>query len=102
MVFMSWNYSIHGTAFRAQPHSRTASTGLLISGGAPVLGSREFDPKYVGFRTTSFDGAFAFCTDKAGNSNAGHEFRNGTGKGVIGPELTDDERWAIIEYLKSM
>ena len=66
------------------------------------LGSREFDPKYVGFRTTAFDGAFEFRTDQPGNTNVGHEFRNGAGKGVIGPELTDDERWAIIEYLKSM
>ena len=39
-----------------------------------------------------------------GNWNSGHEFRNGyTGKpehGVIGPELSDPERYAIIEYLK--
>ena len=66
------------------------------------LGSREFDPKYVGFRTAAFAGGFAFCTDKPGNSNAGHEFSSRQGSGVIGPELTDDERWAIIEYLKSM
>jgi len=41
-------------------------------------------------------------TTKPGNSNAGHEFRNapaGT-KGVIGPELSDEQRWDLIEYLK--
>ena len=66
-------------------------------------GSREFDPKYVGYRSEKFDGGFEFRTDRVGNSNAGHEFRNAPlGNGVIGPELTDDERWAIIEYLKML
>jgi hypothetical protein len=70
-------------------------------------GSREFDPKYVGFKTNKFEGAFEFRSDQPddphpGNSNAGHEFRNGAGKGIIGPELSDEERWAIIEYLKTL
>ena len=50
---------------------------------------------------------FEFRTDQPddphpGNSNAGHEFRNTPGKGVIGPELSDEERWALIEYLKTL
>jgi mono/diheme cytochrome c family protein len=68
------------------------------------VGSREFDPKLVGYATGKFEGAFLFDTGAPGNSNTGHEFRNapaGT-KGVIGPELSDAERWAIIEYLKTM
>jgi len=66
-------------------------------------GSREFDPKYVGYSTSPFEGGFEFRTSDVGNSNAGHEFRNApVGNGVIGPELTDDERWAIIEYLKTL
>lgn len=65
------------------------------------VGSREFDPKYVGFHTEKFEGSFEFRTDQPGNFNRGHEFRDAPeGNGVIGPELTDDERWAIIEYLK--
>ncbi|HEX4486594.1 MAG TPA: di-heme-cytochrome C peroxidase [Terriglobales bacterium] len=65
------------------------------------LGSREFDPRNVGFATTNFEGAFEFRNDVQGNSNAGHEFKNAPlGNGVIGPELSDDERWALIEYLK--
>lgn len=71
------------------------------------VGNREFDPKNVGFSTAKFENGFEFHTDQPndphpGNSNAGHEFRKSPGKGVIGPELSDDERWAIIEYLKSM
>ncbi len=71
------------------------------------VGSREFDPKNVGYSTAKIDGAFEFRTDQPndphpGNSNAGHEFSNKKGNGVIGRELTDEERWAIIEYLKTL
>lgn len=65
-------------------------------------GSRSFDPVRVGYQREAFPGAFGFHTDAVGNSNAGHEFSNKGGKGVIGPELTDPERWALIEYLKSL
>jgi mono/diheme cytochrome c family protein len=84
---------------------------LLIPAGQRdkvfYVGSREFDPKAVGYSTSKIDGAFEFRTDQPndshpGNSNAGHEFSNTPGKGVIGRELTDDERWAIIEYLKTL
>ena len=71
------------------------------------VGSREFDPKYVGYDTEPFQGAFEYVTDQPGNphpgnSNSGHEFRNGKGPGIIGPELSDEERWALIEYLKTL
>jgi hypothetical protein len=71
------------------------------------VGSREFDPQNVGYSTAKIDGAFEFRTDQPndphpGNSNAGHEFSNNKGKGVIGRELTEEERWAIIEYLKTL
>ncbi len=66
-------------------------------------GSREFDPKHVGYASTPFENGFVFDTTKTGNGNTGHEFKNGPrSKGVIGPELTDEDRWAIIEYLKVM
>ena len=42
-------------------------------------------------------------TTLLGNSNAGHSFQTGPrGEGIIGPLLTDDERWALVEYLKSI
>jgi hypothetical protein len=55
------------------------------------------------------DRGFWYDTSIPGNFNIGHEFRAGYGgnapgsspsPGVIGPELTDDERWALVEYLK--
>jgi hypothetical protein len=54
------------------------------------VGSRTFDPANVGFDNT---GAFTLDTSLPGNSNAGHEF---------GTNLSDDEKWALIEYMKSL
>lgn len=66
------------------------------------LGSRQFDPERVGYSTDCASGTFELDTRTDGNSNAGHEFRDGPrGNGVIGRALTDDERWALIEFLKS-
>jgi hypothetical protein len=62
----------------------------------------EFDAKRVGYKAGKIKNAFKFDTSKKGNSNAGHEYRDGPRtKGVIGPALTDEERWALVEYLKT-
>jgi len=62
---------------------------------------REFDPVKVGLDTKS--GTFLIDTTLRGNSNAGHSFEDGPrGNGVIGPLLTEEQRWAIVEYLKSI
>jgi hypothetical protein len=66
------------------------------------LGNREYDPVYVGYRTEKFSGGFRLDTSIRGNSNSGHEFNSGAGKGIIGPLLTPDERRALIEYLKTL
>ena len=64
---------------------------------------RDFDPVKVGVDTTGNSGKFLFDTSLEGNSNAGHSFENGPlGNGVIGPLLTDEQRWELIEYLKSI
>jgi hypothetical protein len=63
----------------------------------------DFDPVKVGLDTTATSGTFLMDTTLLGNSNAGHSFQDGPrGNGVIGPLLKDDERWAIVEYLKSI
>jgi mono/diheme cytochrome c family protein len=67
------------------------------------LGSKVFDPVKVGFDGRQMPGATHFDTSLPGNANTGHWFRNGpTGKGVIGPALSAEERAQIIEYLKSL
>jgi hypothetical protein len=62
-----------------------------------MVGSRVFDPKNVGYVTdqSPFKNA-TFVTDPMnanGNGNGGHEY---------GTDLTPNERWAIIEYLKTL
>ena len=64
---------------------------------------REFDPVKVGLDTACKPGTYVLDTAMRGNSNAGHSFENAPrGNGVIGPLLTDDQRWALVEYLKSI
>lgn len=74
------------------------------------VGRREYDPVSLGYDITPLSkSGFWFDTTIEGNLNTGHEFRAGyvpykpgnpPQYGVIGPELTPDERWQIIEYLK--
>jgi hypothetical protein len=63
-----------------------------------TVGTRQFDPVQVGFRTDA-PGFPKFQVEGPdgrpipGNSNAGHEF---------GWDLSDDECWQLVEYLKSL
>jgi mono/diheme cytochrome c family protein len=71
------------------------------------LGSREYDPVKLGYKSDPIAGGFEFDTSIRGNSNRGHEFRkdydkNKEIKGVIGPALSADDRKALIEYLKTL
>jgi hypothetical protein len=63
------------------------------------IGSMEFDPKNVGYDTIQVKESFLFDTSLAGNSNSGHEY--GAGYGGL-PALTDEERWQLIEYIKTL
>lgn len=63
---------------------------------------REFDPVKLGIDTSGKSGQYLVDTRLVGNSNSGHSFESKPGPGVIGPELTDSQRYAIIEYLKSI
>jgi hypothetical protein len=64
-----------------------------------------FDPVRVGLvNAPTIEKGFWLDTSIPGNRNIGHEFKAGyqpeAGRGIIGPELTDNERMAIVEYLK--
>ncbi|MGI9435793.1 MAG: di-heme-cytochrome C peroxidase [Geminicoccaceae bacterium] len=67
------------------------------------VGSRKFDPTKVGYDTTCEGGLFEVDTAIPGNLNTGHEFAEGAKEksGVIGPRLSPEDRWALIEFLKS-
>jgi hypothetical protein len=103
-------------AYKARPLNGVwSSAPFLHSGAVPnlyqlllpakdrvkqfYLGSMEFDPKNVGYVMTQVKDAFLFDTTLAGNSNAGHEY--GAGYGNVSA-LTEDERWALIEYIKTL
>jgi hypothetical protein len=70
---------------------------LKPAAGRPAtfyVGSWEFDPERVGFEWSSpFATAFLFDTSIAGNSNLGHEH---------GTQLSQEERMALIEFLKTL
>ena len=63
----------------------------------------DFDPVKVGLDTSATSGTFLMDTTLLGNSNAGHSFQDGPrGDGIIGPLFSDEQRWALVEYLKSI
>ncbi len=67
------------------------------------LGTKQFDPVKVGYNPSELKGGYLYKVENTGNSNQGHEFKDGPrGKGVIGPALSPEERWALVEYLKSL
>jgi mono/diheme cytochrome c family protein len=56
------------------------------------VGRMEYDPRKVGYVS---DGQVPFVVDTGvpGNSNRGHEY---------GAKLSDGDRWALVEYLKTL
>lgn len=73
------------------------------------VGSRRFDPVNVGFETGATPGAFEFRVKDGngpipGNSNAGHEGHRFTQtmENGVWRDFTDDERWALVEYMKAL
>jgi len=62
-----------------------------------MVGSQSYDPVHVGYVTDSSpykDGNLVVGAGAApGNSNAGHNY---------GTALSDDDRWALLEYLKQL
>ena len=68
------------------------------------VGSREFDPEKVGFKTEGYEG-FLYRTSIWGNDNGGHEYASGRSPQLDGtylPALTKEERLDLLEYLKSL
>jgi len=67
------------------------------------LGSKRFLPEKVGYETVEAEGRSKFDPALPGNSNAGHWFQDGPrGNGVVGPALTEADRLALVEYLKTL
>lgn len=69
-----------------------------------MVGSREFDPVRVGFRQSGYEG-FKFITRNLGNQNIGHEYAAGKTaqpNGAILPALSEEQRYELLEFLKTL
>ena len=103
-----------GLVYKARPlNGIWASAPYLHNGSVPTLwnllqtpearpvkfqvGSREFDPINVGFITdlgpSTFNVLDADGKSIAGNANSGHTY---------GTTLTNDDKWALVEYMKTL
>lgn len=120
-----------GRGYKARPLNGVWATGpFLHNGSVPTLddllrpadqrpryvqlGGLAFDPIKVGVLQPELDresypeyveGTFIVDTILPGNRNTGHAFgtsADGDKTGVIGPQFTDQQRAALIEYLKGL
>lgn len=67
-----------------------------------TYGTREFDPVNLGYTEDASLGDSILDTTIAGNHNTGHWWTDDTSRpGRIGPALSDDDKYAIIEFLKA-
>ncbi len=77
------------------PYEKNGALGLGLVGGIPQMPDGKTD-------------SFKYKASEVGNDNAGHGFTSaydpevGPRDGVIGRELTEDEKMAVIEYVKSL
>ncbi len=112
--FTQTDKNLDGLVYKGRPlNGIWATAPYLHNGSVPTLwdlmtppkqrprefwvGSREFDPEKVGFRTDEGKNLFR-VNDKngkvmEGNSNLGHNY---------GTHLTERERRAIVEYMKTL
>jgi hypothetical protein len=57
------------------------------------VGHAEYDPVRMGYTMTAPAGTDQFDTSQPGNANTGHEY---------GTDLSEEERMALLEYLKTL
>jgi processive rubber oxygenase RoxA-like protein len=98
------------TTYKARPLDGIAFTApYLHNGSVPSLyemllppaqrtkqfyvGSRNFDAKHIGFSTDQEPESVLLDTTQLGNSNSGHTY---------GTDLTESDRMALIEYMKTI
>ena len=59
-----------------------------------ALGTRAYDPVKVGYVTIAPENRFVFAANLEGNGNTGHDY--GASK------MSDADRWALVEYMKTL
>jgi hypothetical protein len=91
---------LNGVAFTA-PYLHNGSVASIYELLLPAaerrrefyVGSKQFDPVYLGYSTNWEPNTVLLDTTALGNGNSGHEF---------GTDLSHDERMAVIEYIKTL
>lgn len=100
------------------------ATGKECRANRFTVGSRQFDPVKVGFvnkNKRDYPDITVFDTSKPGNHNYGHEYAagktpiidldengkpkrdaNGQLQSFVLPPMPEDQRWALVEYLKTL
>lgn len=63
-------------------------------------GTKEFDSVNVGYKNLPI--GTKIDTTQPGNFNTGHEFNNIVRQGVIGRKLSEEERYTLVEYIKTL
>ena len=70
-----------------------------------LVGSRELDPVKVGFISKGYSAGTVFDTSLKANHNTGHEYaagRTAQPDGTVLPALSEEQRWQLVEYMKSL
>ena len=98
------------TTYKARPLNGVAFTAPYLHNGSVqsiyelllpaaqrlkqfYVGSKKYDVEKLGYRSIKGNTGVLFDTTLLGNSNAGHEY---------GTDLTDHQRVAVIEYIKTL
>jgi hypothetical protein len=98
------------TTYKARPLNGVAFTAPYLHNGSVAsiyelllpseerlkkfyVGSKHFDPIYLGCSTKRQPNSVLLDTTALGNGNSGHEF---------GTDLNHDQRMAVIEYIKTL
>ncbi|BFM14687.1 di-heme-cytochrome C peroxidase [Maricurvus nonylphenolicus] len=106
-------------AYKARPlHGVWATPPFLHNGSVPTIydllsplrerptnfyvGNREYNPSRLGYVTDKRSGSFHHDTAIDGNRNTGHLFTDLDMPGRIGRLLSEEEKFALLEYLKVM
>jgi hypothetical protein len=91
---------LNGIAFTA-PYLHNGSVSSIYELLLPAsqrmarfwVGGKKYDVEKLGYRSIKGPNGVELDTTLVGNSNAGHEY---------GTDLSDQERYAVIEYIKTL
>ena len=85
--------SAEAQALAASVYQALGEAIVVASAAGEIQALNPAFQQLTGYRTEAFDGGFVLDTRISGNHNSGHEY---------GTALPEDDRWALVEYLKTL